>query len=109
MATEADYDDWADETPEPPDRLTELATQLAEYAGLTIGPPLPTDPAVRSVTVQLKCGRCSAAPFIAHLRLDPGVTHEIYDTHLCTGITAGAAPTDMPAVFPFTLSIRGAA
>jgi hypothetical protein len=108
-----DYDDWADETPErlepePPDRLTELAVglaELAELAGLTIGPPLPAEHAKSSVTVKLTCGRCNGVAFLIDLRLDPGVTNELFDTHLCTGIR-DAERTGEPALFPFTLAVR---
>lgn len=98
MGDPADYDD----TPEPPDRLTELATQLAELAGLTIGPPLPAEAVTPVAVVRLTCGRCNGIAFLIHLRLDPGVTQELSKTHLCT---AGVEPL----AFPFTLAVRGTA
>jgi hypothetical protein len=109
----ADYDAWADETPEdvqdfdPGDekatRMVELATQIAQLAGLSVGPALAAEPVTPSVLVKLTCGRCNDAAFFGHLRLDTGVTREIYGTHLC-GIG-----TNEPAVFPFTLAVRSGA
>lgn len=83
MGDPADYDDWADETPDREQRLTELVTQLAEYLGLTIGPAEPVVPVTPSATVKLTCNRCGNAVFFAHIRLDPGVTNELYDEHVC--------------------------
>lgn len=103
MGDAADYDAWADETPQTPGRLTELATQLAELAGLTIGPPLAAEPVTPSVIFKLTCGRCNGTALsLVHLRLDPGVTQEPYDTHLCNGNAEAV-------IFPFTLAVRGTA
>jgi hypothetical protein len=104
----ADYDGWADEAPGAAERLTEIARGLAELAGLTIGPALAAEPATPSVIVKLTCGRCNGAAFLAHLRLDTGVTQELYDTHLCTGVTDGRHVGE-PAVFPFTLAVMSGA
>ncbi len=104
-----DYDDWDDgDGPDGPgfdERLTELAVELAELVGLTVGPPVAPEPSAQYVIVKLTCGRCDAPAFLAHLRLDPGVTHEVYDTHLCTGLNNGHRIGE-PVVFPFTLALR---
>lgn len=105
MATEADYDDWADETPEPPDRLTELATQLAEYAGLTVGPPIRPETPAQSVLVQFRCGLCNGV-ILHHLLLTSALTHELSDVHVCM---SGASAAGQPSVFPFAIAVRSAA
>ncbi len=108
MGDPAGYDDWGREEPTPPDRLVELATQFAELAGLTVGPAAAPERGAPPMVVKLTCGRCNGTVFLARLRTDPGVTNELYDTHLCTGIVDGAT-VGPPAIFPFTLAARSGA
>jgi len=98
----ADYDDWADETLHLPDRLTELATQFAELAGLTIAPAASAEPATPSAVVRITCGACGGVVAMQYFRFDPGVTNEVYDTHYCAAVT-------VPGAFPFTLAVRSGA
>lgn len=103
----ADYDDWAEETPDREQRLTELVTQLAEYLGLSVGPAKALEPTAQSVVVLLKCGLCGGIAFMGNLRIDPGTTWEVQDMHVCMA-GASAATGQQPAFFPFTLAVRNA-
>lgn len=94
-----DYDAWAEETPEPADRLTDLVTQLADYAGLTIAPEHPAPHSGQPVNVSVRCGACDVTQVQAVV-VQRGQSVIAPGVHLC-----GAPLGDgVHSLFSFTIT-----
>lgn len=82
MTEQSDYEDY-DDAPEPEDRLADLITQLADYAGLTIAPDAAASAPRQPVAyVELVCLNCEMA-LGAFVLGDAGLTTHAPTVHLC--------------------------
>jgi len=100
MGDPADYDDWADETPDHAARLTQLVTELAEHLGLNVGPAEAPEPRQPVAYVEATCSNCFAPLGAVVLGL-PSLTTQLPVRHLCK-----ASAMNGTALVSFTLAVR---